>query len=1015
MKPTRTGSGSEGEDRNATQRQNIMGAHGTNQSRGRRIGPPPLLLRRRTDPDSSWMTDQLALRASVDREAGHTYNLRNRYPPARRLPLINDDCPQDLTTDNPIEIPLEVESHTTESRDIAHRHEIQGGEDLATELFEAGEKAADTCNPLEKLDIASSKKGIDKGAPAPEVTSPNISSPPDIDAENNQSCQISDQLESDDRTIDQHLVVPNLAEEIQIVSSHSDLHQSQSEARPDAPCPGASRHADRSRRAPHRLCTASRCRVRTGDHSISTDGVSSLLLKDHPLTSGPPTYFRYLQQMVETLDYNFTMNGNQLQIVSHYLPKQANGYAPPVEITANTIFVWPITPEPTNIILRKVTAPSVFQISQLAEGALTPYTQGQAISQRAVLNTIEPYFPRVGRGNLGPVCACMSDMTQRFDNSMIYAKLLWYSMVMEAATTSTTADTYQPWPVGPLHINVIMRNFGGAGAPPQEARVLVDDILSGHIIMREEFEASELDLDIIYLLSSDGPQYISPLGSVGLQAARVKWPVIPIIVWYDEPQNWAPPPFNLYTANRLRAFVSRLASERGEWDAAVKGLYLATEMMGLKYNTTSVEWRAIDASFSCAPFRMRIPRDYNVLHRMANLLPISDEDSYKEVMAFGALGSPQERTYTVGLYVYALRCFTTTFLQDYNVCTVDALNYMEGQAARGTSSAILEGKIFSCGGGALPHEATPRRFARMGFQAYMGVCVMHGLWRDDHWPAHPSLDPNNAEVYFTGMDGLLPPRDDTQLALDEFLLFRPLEWGLLGVNTTCNLEQEIMYRVPEDELGWYAQMGSSLYSERACSRDSYILVVYGIQAANLISQYSNWVDPQLQIQMRRRTTQGHTGWTLRMPYDDPTYNNALNIFEPGTIISYNWGNNNVMAPSMGGSPDGDLTIWQELRDISGRGVLQSVGFASSGRQAKYDDGLDCDPALACVEVVPTSREPPLDDAIAIAEEALKGHHTAPIDGHTPIIPVIPEGGGSIVEAPPIPINPDPDTKGSGNA
>jgi hypothetical protein len=138
---------------------------------------------------------------------------------------------------------------------------------------------------------------------------------------------------------------------------------------------------------------------------------------------------------------------------------------------------------------------------------------------------------------------------------------------------------------------------------------------------------------------------------------------------------------------------------------------------------------------------------------------------------------------------------------------------------------------------------------KKGFKVLLGVNVCQQLYPRGKW--NGSYGGNlNAGHSFQLVPPQQPPRLVNPLVIDNWLLVRPMEWGICAPCASVNLKPDLRVAVAPGTQGWYANQGSSIYAEHARGTFPAKLSVYGVQALNVICEYLALPAPLL---IRQRT------------------------------------------------------------------------------------------------------------------------------------------------------------------
>ncbi|CAH0392079.1 unnamed protein product [Bemisia tabaci] len=185
-----------------------------------------------------------------------------------------------------------------------------------------------------------------------------------------------------------------------------------------------------------------------------------------------------------------------------------------------------------------------------------------------------------------------------------------------------------------------------------------------------------------------------------------------------------------------------------------------------------------------------------------------------------------------------------------------------------------------------------------------------------------------------------PATLSSMLVIDDFLVLRPLQWGILGDNTTANLRADLVRMTNAARVGLYTYKGCSEYPARVNSDSSYVIVPYGIQVLNFVAQFFQMADFQPDYKAADYSQGLEEQFAnLSLGYATHTYDAQLHIFEPCTVWTFDWGDNEVRAPVM--TAPNEMTI-PRAKTIDSWGpalTLPGVGMKLARSQITFLTGL----------------------------------------------------------------------------
>jgi hypothetical protein len=124
-------------------------------------------------------------------------------------------------------------------------------------------------------------------------------------------------------------------------------------------------------------------------------------------------------------------------------------------------------------------------------------------------------------------------------------------------------------------------------------------------------------------------------------------------------------------------YAEKLASRRNEWYSFTRGLYLAFDLIGVRYTEDAGQFYPIRTCLSTSNPTLPQPADYNFIFRILNLYPPETAGYREEAMRWLALRSV-DRTRLVALYTAVLASASNTSLYGINFTTQQIIEWSVG-------------------------------------------------------------------------------------------------------------------------------------------------------------------------------------------------------------------------------------------------------------------------------------------------------------------------------------------------
>lgn len=678
--------------------------------------------------------------------------------------------------------------------------------------------------------------------------------------------------------------------------------------------------------------------VKTGDHSIETTGVTSeLLIEDATTSAGPPQFFSTYGVTLRNDGTRFQhIEDAGTQVGSNLALASPTGGVDVPHMIWGTILCTHEAPiaigDPRVRFDLHVHNDEPVELGRFTQSSIANLFQAGMPSERFVFSALQPNIQAV---NTDVVRRATTDILlnwEFYDNSQIYAKLLFYGMLRDYFTFIDVVPVANAFGQEAV---ITWVNLADAALAVDS---ISDAIRSGHVIMRETRDIfnNANDLQLMYWLAKQGMRMDGPAGAETPHQCYVEWGPTQIIIFAYRAQP-AAPAAAILNSTQFYGLATRLATERSEWSAFTRGLYMAAELMGTRLIGHNGTWHPLRPSLS--PHSIQIPAasDYSILLRYLNVFPPDSEPARIEGNAFIGM-SVTERIRAIALYNAVITVATTTALYDINV-TAGLLNQWCVGAAdipahftQAMTQALNEPEVIA----ARHLEPVGLSQPRKAFKLWLGVGVEDNIYVLDRWlGTYGQEAAAGAHVYVNMVQNVTPTLVNPMI-IDNWLDVRPIEWGIVGDRPIVNFQREIVVTGAVARRGWRGEMGSIKYSERATSQEPYKMVVYGAQAINVITQLLRRDAAHVPIishqdcewQPNRVEGPGAPApveWDAPVAYPaaDQPYTAIINSFQPCTIMSYDYATQTIRAPCLVNAALGALEL-DALVYIRGQ-VLQNVG------------------------------------------------------------------------------------------
>lgn len=632
--------------------------------------------------------------------------------------------------------------------------------------------------------------------------------------------------------------------------------------------------------------------VKIGTHSVHTDGVTeNLLMSTQPPELAPiPNYFSHMVNHIHSSSGTFITSDGAHRIQSHLARRQpGGGFLPAHTVSAPVFRMFDSPPKEANIAICEVSFGAPLFKGTIPPEALEVYKRGGVPDERAVNSALNPVLRPADLNVTRHLAFYLDDKALIPNNFMLYAKLGWWLMCHVLQEAVGHAATAVPFPPG--HVPTWF-DLDSNALTAQSIGVAIQ---RGDIMFVEgaDYQGGD-DLQLIYWLTKPGMRLSNADGTQCLHANYMIWPTIPVSV-LGHGAAPAPPAVEALSWRRIWAVMTRWAEARCEQQDLMQGMYWVFTHLGIVYSHTEAHpvYEFILPDLGCNNISGPVPTDYNVIARLLRIFPEPQTGWRNERQAFEASGAGMLCD-MAALYSYAISVCMGTVFYNYNITPAILTAYNVGNLPASSLSYAVMGHLAASPG--INNESGLHRMMWAAFRIYLGVTPCGGITCGRPWSGvygHRT----DAETSYSLLTPHVAPRFASWLALDDWLVVRPVEWGIPGDNTKADFSREIVQLGPMDRQGWYGARGSQDYATAASGNAPYQLCPYGAMAVNVIAQLTNQL-PIISAQ--------HCPWAFatEVQWDAPAAGNAVQwvapllVLEPGSLMTYDYYNNIVVAPCL---------------------------------------------------------------------------------------------------------------------
>nr|QEM39132.1 capsid [Aedes aegypti toti-like virus] len=487
---------------------------------------------------------------------------------------------------------------------------------------------------------------------------------------------------------------------------------------------------------------------------------------------------------------------------------------------------------------------------------------------------------------------------------------------------------------------VTLCNIGCADAQVDAEYVtLVEAINAGRVCLHRS-ELTTADVNCMMMIAQ-GTGYVQ-------LAARRMMPIhtyidLPRIRWCIWDTNPIPPVgAEVVTYAQLRAFIIKLVRLVGTMDAAVRGCTIGQTLVNVSVAYPDRD-PAIMVMSTIEIERTRLPRVHgrNVVWTLLTSLWVTNMDERLFAREWDTLQqlTADEHVRLGAAVAGVVSLGYSTCFNHFNIIGRNLNAWARREVQLVTS--FLDGLLTARPGhtlNAISTMAINIIEAMTGLSIHMSTFVCLAWCSNfNHRPNIP-LNEGWRDIWGYEIPYIVRP-ESMEWAIATWIA----EWGLNGPNPKFNLSHETMVYGSRGSRGMYIYFGSKKYYDTRQSNSPYLYVLYGGLAANLITQIVRapraiLMTFKLLSRSTAREVMEEPGWRRDAVWQ-PTYNPVTFHITPGTLITYDWEQDVVMAPVYL-LADIPRLFWPQMTRIVPTNEPSYTGFVSSNACPQADMIVD---------------------------------------------------------------------------
>lgn len=524
--------------------------------------------------------------------------------------------------------------------------------------------------------------------------------------------------------------------------------------------------------------------LRMGDHSITGSNITAVpLYNELSVSLEKADYIRAAALRIKDQADSFIIDADGVTLRSQICNSApGGGFSIPHNVDGLVFPVVPTRAVGAQFRELQVTQTIADQVGKF-DGVILDHLMNAGVpSEKSVSSALQPRLRLANVNCLRQLGALVEMGSEIFDNRFIYAKLVYYSLLLDISNAVPDA-VLLPIEFGEPDIQWI--NLADPNLPYEAFETAV---YNKRIVLFFEEEVGPNDLAAIVWLALGGRRLTGQDGHHAPEGVHTHWPPVPITILGRGAQPvW--PGAGPMLSRSLLSLAYKLATKRSEWRDLMRGIYVAMDMIGVRYAGAGGRVAPLKSDLSPRPVTLPSPTDYNFIYRILNVYPPVNPEAQQECETFLRL-LPIDRIRVCALYSALYSSFITTVLYGINVNTSLIENWCTGVGTPDIANPIFLSGFNMPGASSMKQDAYVITQAKRGFRLCIGAGVPGDLYAGVEWVGSfgSLLD---ADMAYIDMIDEITPRLFSPLCVDNWLMVKPL---VLGPAPVLTLDKEVILR-----------------------------------------------------------------------------------------------------------------------------------------------------------------------------------------------------------------------------
>ncbi|XP_044015522.1 uncharacterized protein LOC122857426 [Aphidius gifuensis] len=636
-------------------------------------------------------------------------------------------------------------------------------------------------------------------------------------------------------------------------------------------------------------------RAKCSDNSIVSAYTAPkvLLDMDDVIVSGIPDFNRKFKHICCT-PYGRMDHGSWGIRATSSLERKAIGplHHPAVDVTKGVMFCFPDSPQPDRVPPASITFTAPIHKGRIERELISVYLKHGQPDMDTLESILTGNLMAANQQLHRDIGAYIDCRLELIDNMAFYAKGLWQALLIDFCNERNFVPQATAWEANDFRVKYIdLSNIATTADQLGSA-------IKGHgfvFIENSDYSRGTHDL-VLEWICQPNRRIATPKNKNIPHMAYVSWPYIPITV----ARHGAFEPLGVPTvidSDTIYSFLRITATNRNEHEALSRAISWVQQNCGVEFIAPATRnglYRFIWPDNGTGNIGISAPSDYNALLRMLKVTPkyqpAYDEDNTNFIQSLR-----MTRLNLAALYTGLFNAFVTTVMASVHFDTSACQRWADGETEdRSLIHTLRDMLLRPTTSG---EEPAIYYAVAIAFKVYTGCNINSNINASRNWSTNPGSYAHAYDSYRLLNDFIAPVRGNL-LALDYWMITRPIEWGIPGDPCEVNFSKNVSNQGPPASWGWHASSGDSTFQDAASGKTPYMIIPYGPLGMNIIAQAFDLANPVFKTERIRWAPNDliHRWKFDQSLLEGAVYDAKLRCYWPCTIRTFDHDDQIIAAP-----------------------------------------------------------------------------------------------------------------------